>query len=176
VISNVNGLHLWHYPGTSVEISHRFQYLSTTYPKVGEKLKFPAILNFQSVVCEHASGFTTMRFNLAIVTLVKSEWTTQQREKWAYKLVLKPIEDEFIRQITQFRYFQNPMGRYPYTSVYVPTTGRALNSVMKTQYGDFLDAIELPNLTIKVLESCNTKSNEIIEESKKVTGEIKNIK
>jgi len=175
-IMNDDRLHLWHFPGTNQEISHVFQALSKD-SLMGSKLKFPAILNFQSVIQEHEvlPGVTMMRFNLAIIAPVLSEWTTQQREEQAYKLVLKPIEDEFIRQIDMFRHFQKPVGRFPYISVYVPTTGSSLNSIMKMQYGDFVDAIELPNLSIKVLATCDSMSEIIINESIKVTDEIKNL-
>jgi hypothetical protein len=173
-VANDNGLHLWHFPGTNQEISQVFQLLSKDAIR-GGKLKFPGLLNFQSVIQEHGREATVMRYNLAIVAPVWSEWTTQQREEQVYKLVLKPIEDEFINQVERFPHFQTPMGKFPYTSLYVPTTGRALNSIMKIQYGDFLDAVELPNLSIKVSETCSSMSRIIVEESKKVTDEIKNL-
>ena len=172
-----NVFHLWHFPGTAQEISHVFQYLSKD-TQIGSMLKFPAILNFQSVIQEHNAqpGLSVLRYNLAIITPVLQEWTTQQREEQAYKLVLRPIEREFIRQIQAFRHFQNPMGEYKYTSLYVPTTGKALNSVMKIMYGDFIDAIEMPNFVIKVLKTCDSMSEIIKNESKKVTDEILNLR
>ena len=175
-ITHDEKLHLWHFPGTNQEISQVFKTLSGNSLN-GSELKFPAVINFQSVMQEHElfPGITVNRYNLAIIAPVLDTWTTQQREAQVYKLVLKPIEDELIRQIGMFRHFQKPVGRFPYKSVYVPTTGHSLNSVMKMQYGDFLDAIELPNLSIKVLETCESMSNIIIEENKKVTDEIINI-
>ena len=186
--------HLWHFPGTAQEISHVFQALSKD-TAIGSMLKFPAILNFQSVIEEHNAqqGLTVLRYNLAIVTPVLSEWTTQQREEQAYKLVLRPIEREFIRQIKILEsFFEISIDDYSYSSVYVPTTGESINSVMKIlylptsgkslnaaikiMYGDFLDAVELPNLVIKVPETCEAMSGIIEKESKKVTDEIINIK
>jgi hypothetical protein len=172
-ITHNDVFHLWHYPCTGQEVSHVFQYLGKD-SMTGAKMKFPSVINYQGVIQEHASGYTTMRFNLAIVAPVLSEWTTQQREEQAYKLVLKPVEDEFIRQITKAAYIQSPVGKFPYTSVYVPTTGQALNSMMKIMYGDFLDAVELPAFTVKVLPVCKKYEDVIIEENKKVTDEIKN--
>jgi hypothetical protein len=175
---NDNRLHLWHYPGTVQEISQTFMYLSKD-SLLGCKLKFPAILNYQGVFVQHETqpGVTTMIYNLAIISPVLSEWTTQQREEEAYKLVLKPIEDEFIRQIEGSEYFQTPLGKFPYASAYVPTTGQALNSVMKIRYGDFIDAIEFPGLSIRVMSRvCDNISKKIQEESRKVTDEIKNLK
>jgi hypothetical protein len=175
-VAGADGLHLWHYPGTAQEISEAFRWLSE-YPATGARLKFPAVLNFQGVIAEHEfqPGITRMHFNLAIVTPVEPEWKTQLREEQAYRLVLRPIEDELIRQIDRFRFFQTPAGRFPYMSVYVPTTGKALNSVMKIRYGDFIDALELPGLTVKVMDACDGMSREIAEENKKVTEEIKNL-
>ena len=171
--------HLWHFPGTAQEISHVFQYLSKD-TAIGSMLKFPAILNFQSVIQEHNAqqGLKMiLRYNLVIITPVLSEWTTQQREEQAYKLVLKPIEKEFIKQIRNLsQYFQVPVSEYNYTSLYVPTTGKSLNSVMKIMYGDFIDAIEMPNFIIKVKPTCDSMSETIENESKKVTDEILNLR
>jgi hypothetical protein len=169
-------LHLWHFPGTVQEISQVFQGLSKN-TILGSKLKFPALMNFQPVAVQHEFqlGIIQLRYNLAIVTPVLSEWTTQQREAQAYRLVLRPIEDEFIRQIERSGMFWSPVGRYPYVSAYVPTTGRSISSTMKSMYGDFIDAIELPNFTLKRMNTCNSMRNKIISESKKVTDEIKNL-
>lgn len=169
-------LHLWHFPGTQQEISHVFKQLSGG--KHGSKLKFPGILNFQGVEVIHAmkQGIDLYRYNLAIIAPVLSSWTTQQREAQVYRLVLKRIEEEFIKQVQRFELFQKPMGEFPYMSVYIPTTGKALNSVMKMNYGDFMDAVEMPNFTVQVISSiCAPMGDKIIEESKKVTDEIKNI-
>jgi hypothetical protein len=173
-VAGDGGLHLWHFPGTSQEISQVFQALSKDAMR-GGKLKFPGLLNYQGVIQEHGGSTTVMRYNLAIVAPVLSEWTTQQREEQVYKPVLKPIEDEFIKQIELFPHIQTPVGKFPYVSAYIPTTGRALNSIIKMQYGDFIDAIEFPNLSIKVLGTCSGMSKTIAEESKKVTDEIKNL-
>jgi len=174
---NEDRLHLWHFPGTQQEVSQVFQTLGKDSMN-GSKLKFPAILNFQGVVEEHkfTSGITLNRYNLAIVSPVLSDWTTQQREEQVYKLVLRPIEEELIRQIESCEYLSTPIGRFPYISSYIPTTGKALNSIMKIQYGDFMDAIEMPNFTLRVIDNvCASMSSKIIEESKKVTDEIKNL-
>ncbi len=169
-------LHLWHFPGTGSELSAVFQELSKGNI-VGSQLKFPAIFNFQGVYQEHEyqRGITLNRYNLAIVSPVLSQWTTQQREEQAYKLVLRPIEEEFVNQVKSYPYFQNPIGGYRYSSSYVPTTGHALNSIMKIQYGDFMDAVELPGFTLQVSDVCHAFSETIIEESGKVTDEIKNL-
>lgn len=169
--------HLWHFPGTQQEISQMFNTLSNDSIN-GHKLKFPAILSFQGIYEEHefTAGITLKRYNLAIVAPVFSDWTTQEREEQVYKLVLRPIEEELIRQIESCEYLQTDIGRLKYVSVYIPTTGKALNSVMKVQYGDFIDAIELPNFTLKAMNDiCTAMSNKIIDESKKVTDEIKNL-
>ena len=174
---NEGRFHLWHFPGTGQEISGVFQVLGEN-PIFGAKLKFPAILNFQSIVEEHGfmEGVTARRYNLAIISPVLSEWTTQEREAQVYKQVLRPIEDELINQIERCEYLQTPLGSFPYVSAYVPTTGNALNSVMKNRYGDFVDVIELPAFTLKTKNDiCDAMSNKIIEESNKVTDEIKNI-
>lgn len=176
-IVNDGKFHLWHFPGTMQEISQAFKSLSKDSIN-GSKLKYPAILSYQGVYEEHnfIQGITLKRYNLAIVAPVLSEWTTQKREEQVYKLVLRPIEEELIRQIEVCEYLQTPVGKFPYVSAYIPTTGNALNSVMKMQYGDFIDAIEFPNFTLKAMsEICTTTSNKIVEESEKVTDEIKNL-
>ena len=176
-IVNNGKFNLWHFPGTQQEISQVFKSLGNNSIH-GSKLKYPAILSFQGIYEEHefTPGITLKRYNLAIVAPVSSEWTTQKREEQVYKLVLRPIEEELIRQIESSKYFHTPIGRFPYVSAYIPTTGNALNSVMKVQYGDFIDAIEFPNFTLKAMNNiCTAMSNKIIEESIKVTDEIKNL-
>lgn len=169
--------HLWHFPGTQQEISSVFQELGRDSIN-GSKLKYPAILSFQGIYERKGvtQGLTIKQYNLAIVSLVDSKWTTQERENQVYKLVLQPIEEEFIRQVEKCEYLHSPMGDYQYDRIYIPTTGDALNSVTKTKYGDFIDAIDLPNFTLKALNNiCTAKSDKIIEESRKVTDEIKNL-
>jgi hypothetical protein len=79
------------------------------------------------------------------------------------------------RNESQSLLLENPIGGFPYISVYVPTTGKALNSLMEIRYGDFMDAVEFPNFAIKVLSTCDGMSSIIENESIKVTDEIKNL-
>lgn len=176
-IINDGTFHLWHFPGTQQEISQIFKTLGKDSIN-GHQLKFPAILSFQGIQEEHdfTPGITVKRYNLAIVSQVLQEWTTQEREEQAYKLVMRQIEEELIKQVSSCQYLHTPVGQFPYQSAYIPTTGNALNSVMQVQYGDFMDAIELPNFTLRTINGiCTGMSDKIIEESKKVTDEIKNI-
>jgi hypothetical protein len=169
-------IHLWHFPGTQQEISQTFKSLNEQI--YGRELKFPALLNYQGVSeqREFSFGVNLNRYNLAIVAPVLDAWSTQQRDEQVHKLVLRPIEEEFIRQIRTCRYLVTPLGDYPYTRYYIPTTGNALNSIMKMNYGDYIDAIEFPDFQLKVKNGiCVGTEDRIIEESRKVTDEINNI-
>lgn len=165
--------HLWHFPGTLQEISQAFQFLSKG-GEIGSCLKFPAVLSFQGIDAYHKGDYITLRYNLAIIAPVLSQWTTQDREAYCYKPLLREIEAELINVINKHELVNVGVGGLQYNSVYIPTTGNALNSLMKVNYGDFIDAIELQDFTINFIASgCEANYQKIITESIGVTDAIK---
>lgn len=138
---------LWHYPGTGSEISR-------VLLKIGENpngalLKFPAILNFQSIKQEKKEGKNLIYYNLAIVGSVAGEWTTEQREVQVFDKLLRPIYEEFMKQVKGCEYFQLNFGTPTHTYYEVFTTGDNSSELMN-RYGDCIDAIELHNVILSL--------------------------
>lgn len=153
---------LWHYPGTMNEISDIL--LNLNKHRNGYLLKFPSIFNFQSVKQERGSE-TTLHYNLAIVAPVRSEWLTQERDEQTFELVLRPIYEEFLRQINLSGYFNLDYGTPPHTCYEVFTSGDN-SGIMLERYGDNMDAIELHDLRLELRNSC--QKDTIKRESKMV--------
>lgn len=177
IVGKDGTFHLWHFPGTQQEIGETFKELGKD-SLIGSKLKFPSLLNFQDIMQEYSgNGLINVRFNLAFVAPVLSDWTTQERDKKAFKPILRPVYEEFKRQVKKSIYFQNPMGEIPHIYMEVFTTGKSITNEINMYYGDYMDAIQLTNFTLKVKENICTKNiSQIEEESKKVTESIKNLK
>lgn len=165
-----NRLNLWHYPGTMNEISDIL--LNLSKHRNGYLLKFPSVLNFQNIKQERG-GETILHYNLAIVAPVLSEWLTEERESQTFDLLLRPIYDEFLHQITISGYFNLDYGTPPHTCYEVFTTGDS-TGVMLERYGDNIDAIELHDLRLELKPSLCHRDN-INRESKLVLKGIEKI-
>lgn len=163
---------LWHYPGTPSEIS-------TCLLKIGEhhngsRLKFPAILNYQTIKQDRGEE-TVIHYNLAIVGSVKSDWTTEQRENQVFDLLLRPVYDEFMKQVQACKWFANGYDTPSHEYYEVFTTGSSSSDLDKT-YGDYIDAIELHDLRLTLNSKlCDKDIKVIIDENNLVTSDIKNI-
>lgn len=163
-------LNLWHYPGTMNEISNVL--LQLNKHRKGGFLKFPSVLNFQNIKQDRGNT-TVLHYNLAIVAPVLSEWLTEERESQAFELLLRPIYEEFLRQITLSGYFNLDYGTPSHTCYEVFTTGDS-SGVMLERYGDNIDAIELHDLSLELkLNDC--KHSKISEENKKVLQGFENL-
>lgn len=167
----VNGkLNLWHYPGTMNEIADVLLQLGKH--RKGGYVKFPSVLNFQNIKQEKG-GETILHYNLAIVGSVRSEWLTEERESQTFDLVLRPVYDEFLKQISMSGYFNIDYGTPPHTCYEVFTTGDS-NGVMLERYGDNIDAIELHDLRLELKPSlCNVST--INSENKLVLKGFENL-
>lgn len=140
----------WHYPGTPNEISNVL--IKIGNQPNGIRLKYPSVFNFQPVRQEKSSNHTTMYFNLAFVGLVLSEWLTEQREAEVFDKLLRPVYDEFMKQIVRSGYFQLGYGFPSHQYYEVFTTGNN-SGVLLERYGDYIDAIELHNLKLTLNKS-----------------------
>lgn len=139
-----NEFSLWHYPGTNNEISNILLGISK-HPK-GALVKFPSIFNFHPIRQEKREDIT-LHYNLAIVCLVDSTWTTEQRESQVFDRVLRPIYEEFMKQVELCNYFIKGYGNIPHTYYEIFTTGGNAGEIMD-RYGDYIDAIEIHDLTV----------------------------
>lgn len=161
---------LWHYPGTNNEISNALLLISK-HPN-GSRVKFPAILNFQPIRQEKHENSITIYYNIAIVGSVKREWTTEQRETQVFDKLLRPIYEEFIRQLQSSGYFITGYGLPSHTYYEIFTTGNASGEIIE-RYGDCIDAIELHNLALQLNTNlCNREIKRIDEENASVTENI----
>lgn len=163
---------LWHYPGTFSEISATLIEIGTS-PK-GALIKFPSVLDFQAVKQRHEERIS-YTYNLAIAGTTDSEWTTEQRDSVVFELLLRPVYEEFIRQAKQAEYLD--MGyNAPIHDVWeVFSTGNSEGVVLKT-YGEHVDAIELPNLTLRLRKEAECRWGDIIKtEQEQVRQRMNNL-
>lgn len=165
---------LWHYPGTPDEISGMLNFMDKN-PN-GNKLKFPAIFNYNTIRQSKSGQKVTLNYNLAIVGRVLNNWTTQQRETQLFDRLLRGIYKEFINQIKISGWFLTELP-YPSHNYYeVFTTGGNQGILLEKKYGDFIDAIELHNLSLTLRTNlCEKDLKKIEEQNKLVTAGFKEI-
>ena len=158
---------LWHFPATANEISNTF--LSIGKAIDGCTDKFPALFNFMPVEQTYyrANSVNRIRltYNLAFVAPVSSPWTTEQREVFVFEPVLRPIVDEFMKQISNSGYFDTNFGFIPHSRYEVFTTGDNQDERIKGRYGDYMDAIELHSLQLTLNNLCNSDLKKIEKEN-----------
>ena len=158
---------LWHYPGTANEISASL--IDMNKSPESYQVKFPGILNFQPVEQRFTNEEVTYSYNLGIVAPVKSSWTTEEREKYVFDPILRPIYKELLNQITKIgknNFFRVDFGMLPHRMYEVYTTGNNMNELIKGRYGDFIDAIEIHDLQLKIKKLCRADLEVIENENK----------
>jgi len=162
--------HMWHYPGTHMEIAEVITKLGKTIQ--GGRVKFPCIMNFLPVTQQVSGDTTQIRLNLAICTVTDHEWLTPMRELKVFDTVLRPIYREFIKQISRSPYLQNGYGEPQHTMTELFTTGQNAGQV-SARYGGHLDAIEVANLLLTLNPRlCERDIQQMAEENKKVITEF----
>jgi len=156
----------WHYPGTFNEVSSTL--LSIKDVKDGDKLKYPALLSFHPIRQE-ITETTTITYNLAFIGSSLDRWTTEERERETFDLLLRPIYRTFLDQLRKSLYFNLPLSGIPHVMYEVPTTGRE-KGVLIERYGDCIDAIELHSLKLTLHPNtlCNASRIREIEEKNKL--------
>lgn len=171
----VNGkFNLWHYVGTPTEIS------GSILNKKSPLVKFPCILDFKPNTEDYirfdSIQYIRTNFRLAIAASSFSNWTTEQREVEVFEIVLRPVYEEFIRQIRKANnVFEIGFGIPDHRKVEVYTTGNNKDSFVEW-YGETIDAIELHNLNLNVTgEMCARYRQEIEDQNSKVTESINQI-
>lgn len=164
---------LWHYPGTPNEISNSL--LSIGKATNGKLLKFPSFFNFQTIKQTKYKQTVTINYNLAIVGSVLNDWRTQTREDQVFDKLLRPIYDEFIKQIVSCGWFNIDLPIPSHTYYEVFTTGNN-QGVLLDRYGGYVDAIELHNLSLNLKWNlCGDIIQKIEEENKLVTENFQQI-
>jgi hypothetical protein len=163
---------LWHYPGTTEEISNTFLNFDDFKSC---KFKFPSVFNYQGTKQRKGDklGITTIWFNLVFVVPVDSGWTTGEQDDQVFNLVLRDICSEFFNQIKQSRYFQLSMNgpTYELHDVYL-NDEKTAESVQRL-YNDYMAGIQVASLQLPVIDTICEKDLLLIEEeNKKVTEQL----
>lgn len=165
-----NEFSLWHYPGAPQEISLVQNDLNKAVinGESGSKYKFPSIFNFQSIRQHKEFDNNIIYYQLAFVARVESIWLTQTREAQTFDLLLRPVYLEFFNQIKKSGYFHLD---YEITHDYyeIITTGEDKSKLIKDRYGDYIDAIEIHNLALKLKDTCKRDIDKIKKENDLVT-------
>lgn len=158
---------LWHLPGTPEEISRNLVQMGQSV--YGCKDKFPSVMNFQPIEQNYAGQEIMFTYNLAFVSPTFSEWTTEEREHYLFEPVLRPIVNEFFKQIEKSMYFKLPYGFIPHKRYEVYTTGNKADEQIKGRYGDYMDAVELHSLNLTLRNNlCQKDFDKIEQENKQI--------
>lgn len=161
---------IWYYPGTHNEISEALIDLSKN-PNTS-RCKFPALFNFQSIRQDVGPNFTTILYNIALCGVVDGEkWLTEDREAQVFDLLLRPIYAEFMKQVLNYPFFSNDYGMPRHTLVDRFTTGKDKQAMIDA-YADYIDAIELQNLQIRVKSNLCRKDLALIEQENRKLIEL----
>lgn len=156
----LNGeFNIMYYPGTISEIKNILFDLDKSVAMRSHK--YPAFFSYMSVE-ESFDKYRTLTYNISIVGLTDKDWKTEQRELFVFDPVLRPIYETFINQIKTHqavvRYFESFYRKYE-----VFTTGSIAEKLI-VEYPDWIDAIDLRNLTIRT-ELCDDRYSEnVIQE------------
>ncbi|MBF0651289.1 hypothetical protein IR083_20940 [Dysgonomonas sp. GY75] len=163
-----NYFNLWHYPGTSDEISGVFKQIDKV--RMGGKLKFPAILNFNPIKQVISESKHTVYYNLAFIAPVENDWKTDRRDNEVFEPLLRWVYSEFINQIQKSGIIIS-YGTPAHTYHEVFSTDDR-DKFLIERYGAYIDAIELHNLTIDMKQLCDNQIQKIYEFDKLVFKDI----
>ena len=157
---NVNYLH-----GHPIEVLNTIDQL--TKLEASDDLKFPLIAlfqDFEETINENSAIENEVSLTIMILSLTKQEYTASERYENTFKTELYPIYIELINQIKKHVAFQIDFGNVLHTKIDRLYWGKqALNGNDANKGGDFIDAIEIKNLRIKILkQSCKTNKSWVI--------------
>lgn len=119
--------------------------------------KYPLIILFQDYEVKKDVGqgalFGTVSANFAIVNYTEPNLVSKERYDYNFRNVLFPIYDAFLEAIVNIDYFEtSPNEPYVSHSEYErPYWGSDLANPNKNILNDWIDAIELQNVELKIL-------------------------
>lgn len=116
--------------------------------------KYP-IVCLRSPYTEHRSGkerSVNLEFLIAVNTL--QEYTNEQREQTSFEEVLRPLYSYFMKEISRSPYIKSSyVGSLPHDYLENYRYGRlGVKGGDGNRFRDFIDAIELKNLSITIKE------------------------
>lgn len=160
---------LWHYPGTGNEISNIL--LSFQKSNDSASIKFPALFDFHPILQDFSGNTVTLTYNLAFVAPTRSDWTTEQREKFVFEPILRPMYQEFFNQISKSaKLFQLGFGHISHRMHEVYTTGNNQDEDIKGRYSDYVDAIRIEDLKLTLKPICQRDIDLIEQQNQLVTN------
>lgn len=166
VVDRVNtadpiGKSVYYMFGHPLEITARLQEMSKN-PSKPDKYPLIALFTDIAIVNDKLVGFYgAAKFSMVIATITKQTYTAEQRKEINFKPVLQPIKEELINQISRHAQFTN-RDELIYTEIERYYWGRnGLYGNTGNIFNDFIDCIELQNISVNVLKKiCTTiKSN-----------------
>lgn len=91
--------------------------------------------------------------NVVIVTDTRPEYEASQRYTYSFTPMLYPLYELFLQELAASKYIQNThFDHVKYDRLYWGKSGIYGN--VANIFNDFIDAIELENLRVKILKSC----------------------
>ena len=160
---------LWHYVGTQNEISNALVNIATKT----NKFQYPSLLNIQPCRQNRTLNHTEIEYSLVFVAPVESEWSTEERDKFLFEPLLRPLYAEFLKQIDNSRYFFRDYDPVPHTYYENFATGGE-SGVILEKYGNYLSAVELHKLQLKLRNQlCDDQIEQIKKENYLASASIK---
>lgn len=114
---------------------------------------FPVICLFQDIPEKHMTGdFRTAKLNMVIATDTKREFEASERYTYTFKPVLIPLYEKMIDQMICSGDLEITSDAYDYFEhLFWGKNGLYGNSA--NIFNDFVDAIEIDNVNIKILKT-----------------------
>lgn len=137
---------LYCYSGTQDEISNLLMDLS----KNGNQSKYPAIFNIlpaRQVVSGNKRDFYN---TICIVSPVRPDAKSEEREKEEFETIIRPIYDEFMKQVFNADFLTITEYGIPEHTYYDNYAVANEQSVILEKYGEYISAIEIHNLKLTI--------------------------
>lgn len=153
-----NLFRITYFVGTEFEL---FQKLSE-YNKTIPGLKFPALCYFLNTDESVSGRDDTLFVNLAFVARTNKELLTQQRDIKVFDTLLRPMYHQFMREIDNSGWFLKDYGYPNHSKTEVFTTGKNQDGISE-RFTDYVDAIQVRNLSLTYRYCYNDRITSIIE-------------
>ena len=139
------------------EHGHRIEIINILSMKSANKNlkfeKYPLIALFQDFKEEVGLSGRDVSLNLAIMTDTRPEWLASERQIETFDKILYPLWDLFVKYLKRSPYIdQNGFTYDKYDRMYWGK--QAANGTESNIFNDTVDAIEIENLKLHIVENC----------------------
>ena len=148
--ANAGAVNVYFYPTTVNEIKRQFAMLTQ---KTGSqfKFKFPCILLVLDNHIVYGGELPKAVVDISIVTQSNAEWPSYTRDLNVFEPVLRPIAQELLAKLSKSRHIHRPMLGFSYTYVERYNTSTDLMKEANQIYGASVDAVELIQLQLPLI-------------------------